>query len=192
MGSLELVHSFSTMLTSSNMQVIVQKLLNFSLPPYLVIVLHSRSSPSALIAMPQDPCIGLVLQICSLPNLCFLLWLDLLLSNLDTLPQTLHLELLARAPAVNVLDIISCGLKVTGGIVTPGHKDLVLGAVIRRLVQGNRGSQELLLDLTEALQTRLQLEVVVGRGLCNRRDDGDPVALGADIVCGGNASNVNI
>lgn len=141
--------------------------------------------------MPTDLYIGQVLQIIFLPKLCLLLF-DLLLSNLDTLPKTLHLKLLTRTPAVNVLDIISCGLKVTGGIVTPGHKDLVLGAVIRRLVQGNRGSQELLLDRAEALQTRLQLQVVVGRGLCDRRDDGNPVALGADIVCRGNAGNVNI
>lgn len=41
---------------------------------------------------------------------------------------------------------------------------------------------ELLLDLAKTLQTRLELEVVVGRGLGDGRDNGDPVALRADIV----------
>ena len=51
---------------------------------------------------------------------------------------------------------------------------------------------ELLLDLAEALDTRGELEVVVRRGLGNGRDNGDPVALGADVVRGGDASDVDI
>lgn len=43
---------------------------------------------------------------------------------------------------------------------------------------------ELLLNLAQTLQTGLELEVVVGTGLSNGGDDGDPVALGADIVGG--------
>lgn len=44
--------------------------------------------------------------------------------------------------------------------------------------------QELLLNLAQTVQTGLELEVVVGSGLGNGRDDGDPVALGADVVRG--------
>lgn len=43
---------------------------------------------------------------------------------------------------------------------------------------------ELLLNLAQTLQTGLELEVVVSTGLSNGGDDGDPVALGADIVGG--------
>lgn len=64
----------------------------------------------------------------------------LLFRNLDTLSQTLNLEFVTRAPAVDVLDIISRGLEVAGCIVAPRHKYLVLGAVIKRLVQRNRWS----------------------------------------------------
>lgn len=69
----------------------------------------------------------------------------LLLRDLDTLSQTLNLELVTRAPAVDVLDIISRGLEVAGCIVAPGHKDLVLGAVIKRLIQRNRWSLSIML-----------------------------------------------
>ena len=52
--------------------------------------------------------------------------------------------------------------------------------------------QELLLDLAEAFQTGLQLQVVVCRCLSDGGDDGNPVALGADVVGGRNAGNVNV
>lgn len=52
--------------------------------------------------------------------------------------------------------------------------------------------QELLLDLAETLQTSLQLDVVVCRSLGNGRDNGNVVALGADVVCRGNASDVDV
>ena len=41
---------------------------------------------------------------------------------------------------------------------------------------------ELLLNGAETLKTGLELEVVVRGGLGNGGDDGDPVALGADVV----------
>ena len=56
----------------------------------------------------------------------------------------------------------------------------------------NKTYHELLLNLAEALDTRGELEVVVRRGLGNGRDDGDPVTLGADVVRGGDASDVDI
>ena len=51
---------------------------------------------------------------------------------------------------------------------------------------------ELLLDAAQALDTGGQLEVVVGRGLGDGGDDGDPVPLGADVVCGGDAGDVDV
>lgn len=51
---------------------------------------------------------------------------------------------------------------------------------------------ELLLDLAEALEAGLELEVVVRRGLGHGGDDGDPVALGADVVGGGHAGDVDV
>lgn len=118
--------------------------------------------------------------------------LPLLLSNLDTLPQALHLELLTRTPAVNVLDVIGCCLEVARGVVALGDVDLVLGAIVQGLVQGDGSSQELLLDLAQALQTGLQLQVVVCGCLSDGGDDGNPVALRADVVSGRNAGDVNV
>lgn len=51
---------------------------------------------------------------------------------------------------------------------------------------------ELFLNLAEAVQPGLELEVVVGRRLGNGRHNGDPVALGADVVGGRDAGNVNV
>ena len=51
---------------------------------------------------------------------------------------------------------------------------------------------ELLLDLAEALQAGLQLEMVVGRRLGNGRHDGDPVALWADVVRRRYAGDVDV
>jgi len=51
---------------------------------------------------------------------------------------------------------------------------------------------EVLLNLSKTLQTRSELEVVVGRGLGDGGDDGDPVALGADVMCRGHAGDVDI
>ena len=62
----------------------------------------------------------------------------LLLSNLDTFPQTLNLELLTSGPAVDVLDIVSGGLEVAGSIVALGDEDVVLGAVLKGLVNRDR------------------------------------------------------
>lgn len=64
----------------------------------------------------------------------------LLLCNLDALPQTLNLELVTRASAVDIFDIVRCGFEVAGCVIAPGHKDLVGGAVIERLVQRDRRS----------------------------------------------------
>ena len=101
----------------------------------------------------------------------------LLLGNLDTFPQTLNLELLAGGAAVDVLDVVGGSLEVAGGIVALGDEDVVLGTILKRLVDGNRGTleivsvylsistqvtyHELLLNLAKAVETSLELDVVV-------------------------------
>jgi hypothetical protein len=52
--------------------------------------------------------------------------------------------------------------------------------------------QELFLNCAQAVKTGLELKVVVGRCLGNGRDNSNPVALGADVVSGRNASNVDV
>lgn len=58
--------------------------------------------------------------------------------------------------------------------------------------EGGKSYHELLLDLAEALDAGGQFKVVVGRGLGDGRDDGNPVALGADVMGGGNAGDVDV
>ena len=61
----------------------------------------------------------------------------LFLGDLDAVPQTLNHKLLARGPAVDVPDVVGGALKVTAGVVALGDEDVVLGAVLVGLVQGN-------------------------------------------------------
>ena len=65
---------------------------------------------------------------------------SLLLRDLQTLPQTLNLELLARGAQVDVLDVVRGGLEVGLGVVALGDEDVVLLAVLDRLVQRDRGA----------------------------------------------------
>ena len=64
----------------------------------------------------------------------------LLLGDLDTFPQALNLELLTSGAAVDILDVVGGCLEVAGSIVALGDEDVVLGAVLKRLVDGDRGS----------------------------------------------------
>ena len=75
------------------------------------------------------------------------------------------------------------GLEVAGGVVALGDEDVVVLAALERLVKRDGRAHELLLNLAEAVETRLDLEVVVRVGLGDGADDGDVVALGADVVC---------
>ena len=72
---------------------------------------------------------------------------------------------------------------MAGCVVALGDEDVVARAALERLVNGDGRAHELLLDLTEAIKTGLNLEVVVRVGLSNGADDGDVVTLGADVVC---------
>ena len=62
----------------------------------------------------------------------------MLIRNIDALPQPFDLELLARGAAVDVLDVVGCGLEVAGGVVALGDEDVVFGAVVDRLVHRGR------------------------------------------------------
>ena len=81
---------------------------------------------------------------------------------------------------------------MAGCVVALGDEDVVVCAALKRLVDRDGRAHELLLDLTEAIKTGLDLEVVVRVGLSNGADDGDVVALRADVVGGGDHSDVNV
>lgn len=78
--------------------------------------------------------------------------------------------------------LTSRSLEVTRSIIALGNEDIVLTAVAKRLVQGDGGTHEHLLDFAETLETGLELDVVVCLGLSDCRHDGDVVALGTDVV----------
>lgn len=64
----------------------------------------------------------------------------MLLGDLKTLPQALNLEVLAGAAVVDILDIVGGGLEVAGGVVALGDEDVVTGAVLEGLRDGDGGT----------------------------------------------------
>lgn len=78
------------------------------------------------------------------------------------------------------------------GVVALREEDVVVCAALQRLVQRDGLAHELLLDLSEAVKTGLELEVVVGICLSDSRDNGDVVTLGADVVGRRDDSNVDV
>jgi len=82
-----------------------------------------------------------------------------------------------------MIDLTSGGLEVAGCVVALGEEDVVVCAALKRLIDGNGRAHELLLNLAEAVKTGLDLEVVVCVSLSDGTDNGDIVALGADVVC---------
>ena len=56
---------------------------------------------------------------------------------------------------------------MAGCVITSGDEDVVVASALKRLVDGDRRSHELLLNLAEAVETSLQLEVVVAVALGN-------------------------
>ena len=81
---------------------------------------------------------------------------------------------------------------MAGGVVALGQEDVVVGAALERLVEWDRLAHELLLDLAEAVETGLELEVVVAVAFGNGGDDGNVVALGADVVGRRDNSDVDV
>ena len=78
------------------------------------------------------------------------------------------------------------------GVVALRHEDVVVGAALEGLVQRDGLTHELFINLAKTVKTRLELEVVIGVGLGDGRDDGNVVALGADVVGGRDNVNVNV
>ena len=69
------------------------------------------------------------------------------------------------------------------GVVALRHEDVIVGAALEGLVQRDGLTHELLLNLAKTVKTRLELKVVVAVALGTAGDNGDVVALGANIVC---------
>jgi hypothetical protein len=79
--------------------------------------------------------------------------------------------------------LTSGGLEVARCVVALREEDVVACATLERLVEWDRRAHELLLNLAEAVETGLDLKVVVRVSFSDGADDGDVVALGANIVC---------
>ena len=73
---------------------------------------------------------------------------------------------------------------MAGRVITLANVDPIIHATFQRLVDRNRWAREAFRDGAEAFVARLQFEVRVGGGFGDGADDGDPVALGTDIVRG--------
>lgn len=125
----------------------------------------------------------------------------LLCGHLD-FSKALNDQVLALSPLIDVLDVIcnillalvtmndynarnlTCrGLEVACRIVALRDEDVVVAAILNGLVQWDGGTHELLLDLAEALEAGLKLEMVVAVTLSDGADNGNVVTLGADVVC---------
>jgi hypothetical protein len=60
-----------------------------------------------------------------------------------------------------------CSLEVASSIVAPGKENVVVVAALEWLVKWDGLTHELLFDLSETVETRLELKVVVRVGLRN-------------------------
>ena len=81
---------------------------------------------------------------------------------------------------------------MASGVVALRYEDVVIGTALNWLVEWDSRAHELLLNLSETVETGLELKVVVGVGLGDGRDDGNVVALGADVVGGRDNGDVNV
>jgi hypothetical protein len=81
---------------------------------------------------------------------------------------------------------------VACGVVALRHEDVVVGAALEGLVQRDGLTHELFLNLAKTVKTRLEFKVMVGVSLGDGRDDGNVVALGADVVGGRDNGDVNV
>ncbi len=77
-------------------------------------------------------------------------------------------------------------------VVALGDVDVVIDTALKRLVQRDGRAHEALGNGAEPLEARLQLNVMVGLRLGNRRHNGNVVALGAHVVRRRHDGNVDI
>ena len=81
---------------------------------------------------------------------------------------------------------------MASGVVALRYEDVVIGTALNWLVKWDSRAHELLLNLSETVETGLQLKVVVAVALSDRGDDSDVVALRADVVCRRDDSDVDV
>jgi len=81
---------------------------------------------------------------------------------------------------------------MASGVVALRYEDVVIGTALNWLVKWDSRTHELLLNLSETVETGLQLKVVVAVALSDRGDDSNVVALGADVVCRRDDSDVDV
>ena len=81
---------------------------------------------------------------------------------------------------------------MASGVVALRYEDVVIGTALNWLVKWDSRAHELLLNLSETVETGLELKVVVAIALSDRGDDSDVVALGADVVCRRDDSDVDV
>jgi len=99
-------------------------------------------------------------------------------------------ERLARDTTINILNIIRCRFKVTCRIVTLRNVTAVPGPVFKGDIQ-IRYAYKLLEDGPQEVKAWFDFDLgIVGFYDC--RDDGEIVALGADVVCGRYLCNINV
>jgi hypothetical protein len=123
----------------------------------------------------------------------FLLLLPLLLLRQSlAFSQALNNQLLPHGSSIDIPHVIRRRLEMARRIVTLGDEDAVTPPTLQRLIQRDRRAHELLLDLSQTLQAGLQLQMVVGLGFGDGGDDGDVVALGADVVGGRDHGDVDV
>jgi hypothetical protein len=108
------------------------------------------------------------------------------------LPQPFHHKLLPCRPPIQIPNIIRRCLKVACRIITLTQEHRVALPVFQRLVEWDRWTHEFLLDAAEALEARLQFEVVVRVRFGNGGHDSYVVAFGADVVGGGDDGDVDV
>ena len=81
---------------------------------------------------------------------------------------------------------------MTGGVIAFGNEDVVVLTALQRLVQGNGRTHESFLNSAKSFKARLQFKVVVAGSFGNGGNNGDIVAFGAYVVCGGDNRNIDI
>ena len=81
---------------------------------------------------------------------------------------------------------------MTRSVITLRDENLIIHSTLQRFVKWNGRAEEFLFDLSETVQARLELEVVVAGAFGDGGDNSDVVALRADVVGRGNDGDVYV